>query len=275
MKHSWLIPVLSLLIAYKAEAQEKEKKPRKTYSISISNKGLAVNDDKKEKKEEKDFEMDYFQIDLGFNMLRDNTDYTSAAAQKFVQISPSALGGNAPDKSVFDLRTGKSINVNLWPVMTKIRLVNGGGQKIYMYSGVGLQIYNFRFLKDISYRNDPVPRVVMDTIDFSKNKLGVSYLSVPLGFTFKTKLADKAWLVYGFGVTGGYRISTWTKQKSDERGKDKDHDKYNFNDFNGCLTGEFGIDGYFRLYASYQVTPLHENALDQHPLSIGFRFGGI
>ena len=77
------------------------------------------------------------------------------------------------------------------------------------------------------------------------------------------------------GVSGGYRLSSWTKQISDERGKQKNHDQFNFNDFNACLTAEVGIDNIFRLYASYQVTPLHENVLEQYPFSIGIRFGGI
>ena len=117
--------------------------------------------------------------------------------------------------------------------------------------------------------------VVVDTIGFTKNQLGFTYLTVPLQFTFKTKLAEKAWLVYGAGISGGYRIASWTKQISAERGKDKNHDKFNFNDFNTCVTGEIGLDGYFRLYASYQLTSLHENALDQKPFCIGIRIGGI
>ena len=81
--------------------------------------------------------------------------------------------------------------------------------------------------------------------------------------------------MYGAGVTGGYRISSWTKQISSERGKVKNHDAFNFSDFNACLTGEIGIDGIFRIYASYQVTSLHESALDQRPFCIGLRFGGV
>jgi len=77
------------------------------------------------------------------------------------------------------------------------------------------------------------------------------------------------------GITGGYRLSSWTKQISDQKGLQKNHDKFNFSDFNSCITAEFGLDDYFRLYASYQVTPLQENALDQRPFSIGLRFGGL
>lgn len=263
--------LMALLIANQSLAQDKEKKG---HSIAISNKGIQI--DEKEKKE-KTFEIHYFIMDLGFNTLLDNTNYQSATAQKFIQYD--TLMGLNNSKDIFDLRTGKSINVDIYPIMAKLRLLGSDKQKIFLSAGAGLQMYNFRFSKNISYRNQTnipySPYVALDTVSFSKNKLGFTYLSVPLGLTFKTKLAEKAWLVYGFGITGGYRIASWTKQKSDERGKDKNHESYNFNDFNSCITGEFGIDNYFRFYASYQVTPLHENALDQHPLSIGFRFGGI
>lgn len=244
---------------------------KKKHSVTISNHGISINDDDKNK-EDKDFRVSYFMIDLGFNTLIDNTNYKSAAAQNFIMYDTLAA---TLDKDVFSLRTGKSINVNIWPVMAKIRVVDTRGQKIFISTGVGLQLYNFRFTKNISYKDEPAARVIKDTISFRKNKLAFAYAALPLNFTFKTRLAEKAWLVYGFGVTGGYRLDSWTKQISTERGKDKNHDKFNFKDFNACVTGEFGISGYFRFYASYQVTPLHENALDQHPLCIGFRFGGI
>jgi hypothetical protein len=93
--------------------------------------------------------------------------------------------------------------------------------------------------------------------------------------TLKTKLSKDIWLVYGAGITAGYRIASWTKQVSAEKGKQKDHDQYNFNNFNSCVTAEVGLEGYFRLYASYQLTALHEDILDQHPYCIGVRFLGI
>jgi len=159
--------------------------------------------------------------------------------------------------------------------MAKIRLQKSKIQKIYLSTGIGLQMYNFRFAKNITYENKTIPTVYLDSFSYNKNKLGFTYLSIPLSFTFKTKLVDKAWLVYGFGITGGYRISSFTKQRISGEDNVKNHDKFNFNDFNSCITGEFGIDNYFRLYASYQLTALHETSLDQHPLCIGIRFGGI
>jgi len=168
--------------------------------------------------------------------------------------------------------------------MVKARLYKSAGQTITLASGIGLQLYNFRFTKPISYRADPTPGVVMDSISFSKNKLALNYLTVPLMINAKTKIAGGKglgqnssgyWLTYGIGISGGYLLNSWTKQISDERGKEKNHDPFNFRKTNLCVNGELGLDGYIRLYASYQLTSLHEGGLDQHPFSIGVRFLGI
>ncbi|XZF12738.1 outer membrane beta-barrel protein [Chitinophagaceae bacterium MMS25-I14] len=220
---------------------------------------------------EKAFDVQVGMLDIGFNSLQDNTNYNSAAAQHFLgQVSSDQRNGN-----LFNLRQGKSINVNIYPVMFKYRLLKTNGQKIYLSTGLGLQMYNFRFEKPISFINNTEPAVITDTVSFSKNKLGLTYLTMPLMLTFKTRITEKNWLVYGVGITGGYRLASWTKQKSAERGKDKNHDSFNFSDFNACITGEIGVQNILRLYASYQLTNMYKNSLDQHPFSIGIRFFGL
>jgi hypothetical protein len=252
--------------AQEATEGEKEKAPK---ILSITPDGMYVSD-KYNPKQEKKFDVEFLALDLGVNSLDDKTDYTSAEAKQFLNVPGELENGN-----LFSLRTAKSINVNLWPVIGKWRVLKTEGQKIYLSTGVGLQMYNFRFNKNITYSNVTNPEVYKDSVDFSKNKLGITYLSVPLMLTFKTRLAEKAWLVYGVGATAGYRLDSWTKQVSSARGKKKNHDPFNLEDFNTCLTGEIGLSGYFRLYASYQITALHKYALDQHPFCIGIRFGGV
>ncbi len=258
------------MISLSANAQDGDKKEKKSTTITLGSDGIKVNDKKIEEKPEKKVDLSVGMVDIGINSIIDNTNYGSTEAKSFLQVPQSLQNEN-----LFSMRTGKSWNVNVYPVMVKMRLHNGKKQRIYFSTGIGLQMYNFRYTKNISFRNETVPMVVMDTISFSKNKIGLTYLNIPLQFTFKTKLADKAWLVYGVGATGGYRIASWNKQVSPERGKQKNRDEFNFNDFNACVTGEIGLDNVFRLFASYQLTPLHSTALDQRPFTIGLRFGGI
>lgn len=278
MKLIQLIPAIVLLLAAgNCVAQEKEDgKEKKKTAIVIGTDAIKIthtDEDGKEEKEDKDdkkFKIGILMFDFGLNNIDDKTDYSSKEAQDFLNVDPTLENEN-----LFSLKNNKSVNVDIYPIIGRFRVLNTNGQKIYIGMGVGLQLYNFRFTKNISYTNVTTPQVNMDTLLFTKNKLAFNYLSVPLMATFKTKLAEKAWLVYGVGITGGYRISSWTKQVSGELGKVKNHDQFNFKDFNSCVTAEIGLDDYFRLYASYQITPMHEYALDQHPYCIGLRFGGM
>ena len=238
---------------------------QKKDQISVGTNGIKYS-----KGDDQKIELEFAVLEIGFNSLRDNTDYTSPETLAFLKVPQEYQNEN-----LFDLISGKSVNVNIWLVLAGLPISTNANQKIYISSGAGLQFYNFRFNKQVTYANDPTPSVYIDsTAHFTKNKLALSYLSIPLGITFKTRVG-KQWLVYGVGATGGYRLASWMKQKSPERGKQKLHDSYNFKDFNACLTAEIGIDNILRLYGSYQVTALHENALEQYPLSIGIRLGGI
>jgi hypothetical protein len=269
MKSTYIVLALSLF-SYTTSAQKTEKSG---HSIAVTSDGIRYDKtgpDGKSVKEDKEFSISVGMVDIGINSLHDKTDYGATETKSFLQVPPASQNEN-----LFSLRTAKSINVNIYPVMAKWRMLKSNTQRMFLSSGVGLQMYNFRFNKNISFVNQTVPMVTNDTVQFSKNKLGVTYLSIPLMLTFKTKMAEKSWLVYGVGASVGYRIDSWTKQVSKERGKEKLHDPFNLNDFNACVTAEVGLEYYFRLYASYQLTSLYETGLQQHPFSIGLKFGGI
>jgi len=280
MKLAYLF-IITVLFANAANAQEKTDtaKKKRSHYVNIGTNGINYGSRKEkdtteskadDNKEDDPFSVHWGMLDLGFNSLNDKTNYNSAAAQNFLQVDPSLK-----NKNLFNLNQGKSINVNIYPIMTKYRLYASKHEKLYLVSGLGLQLYNFRFDKPVTYINTTEPAVIMSTTNLSKNKLAFDYLMIPLEIVSKTKVGNKTWLVYGGGITGGYRLNSWMKQKSDEFGKRKDHDSFNFQDFNSCLMGEIGLDGYFRLYATYQITSLQSDALNQYPFCIGIRFMGI
>lgn len=231
---------------------------------------LELGSDEEKDSSNKKFDVYVGIVDVGINALRDKTDYSSAAAQSFLHV-PNDL----KNENLFSMKVAKSVNVNVYPIMLKYRMVKTKAQRLYASVGLGLQVYNFRFSKPVTYQNETSPMIVMDSIQFSKNKIAVTYLSMPLMITSKTRMAKDLWLVYGVGVSGGFRINSLQKQISDERGKQKNRDQFNFNNFNACVNAELGIDGYVRLFASYQLTNLYENSLEQYPYSIGIRFLGI
>ncbi len=287
MKRSFcaMAAIAGLLFANISMAQDtktEEPKKKKGRMLSISNKGVKVESadsstkakaGKTEKKDDEKaghFKATFSMIDLGVNMLNDNTLYTDPTVINYLGNVPASKR----NESLFDLRPAKSINVNIHPIGVKFLAVKTKNQRLYLSTGLGLQIYNFRYEEDISYRKNP-NRVDIDTIPFSKNKLAISYVNIPLMVTGKTRLHKDTWLVYGAGVSAGYRLSSWNKQVSDERGKVKVRGNFDLADYNTCVTAEFGVEGILRFFASYQLTSIYDNGIDQKPISIGLRFGGI
>lgn len=250
---------------------KKDTSQKDAMSISLGSGGIKVGTKKQDSvNNSRRVKMHFLMLDLGINALHDRTDYSSPAAQQYLQVGADRKNGN-----LFSLRQGKSINVNIWPVLMELRLLKTHGQKISLYTGAGMQLYNFKFNKDISFLNETNPMVIEDSVKFSKNKLAFAYVSIPLMVNFKTRVGGNFWITYGVGVIGGYCFDSWTKQISDERGKQKNHDQFNFQKFNLNLSGEIGINGYIRFYGTYQVTDMYQNSLSQNPYCIGIRFFGI
>lgn len=297
MKKFIILSVVTILLAANVATAQDSDGSRKRTTISISNNGIKVNSEDKDTDETGPIQLSFLTIDLGINALNDRSGYSAPVSigNNYSYVGPKSKSGiyfsnnttssnqellqmsdQFKNESLFNLQTAKSINVNIWPVLVGFRMLNTNKQKIYFNTGAGLQIYNFRFSKPVVYENDASPQIYYDTEHtYTKNKLGISYLSIPVGLTFKTRASDKLWLVYGAGISTGYRVASWTKRVTQEQGKQKNHDKFFFNDFNTCITAEAGLSGYFRLYASYQITPLHQHSLLQYPISVGIRFGGI
>ncbi len=266
--------VTTLTITYPdgLSVQKKDSSVTKVGAIKGKDIDAGTEDISEEDKDVKSgprFKTGMTMVDLGINILKDNTNYSAPAVKTFLNV-PAAK----QNASLFDLRQGKSINVNIYPLMVRYKALQTHGQRIYITSGLGLQLYNFRFDQPVTYTRGP-QSVIMDTQSFKKDKLAMDYLNMPLMFTFKTRLNKDSWLVYGGGITEGYRIDSWTKQVSGSGKKVKLHDAFGLADFNTCITAEFGVEGIFRFYATYQLTSMYTNGLDQHPVSFGFRLTGI
>src|ERR1700741_33332 len=75
-------------------------------------------------------------MDLGFANMRDNTDYTSAAAGGYFKTLRAADG--AVTQNSYKLIPGKSSNVNIWLFMQKINLVK---HVVNLKYGFGLEMY--------------------------------------------------------------------------------------------------------------------------------------
>ncbi|MCK9402077.1 MAG: PorT family protein [Chitinophagaceae bacterium] len=206
-------------------------------------------------------------MDLGFANMRDQTDYTPAQAGNYLKVFRPADG--AVNQNSFKLINGKSSNVNIWFFMQKL---NVSKHVVNLKYGLGMEMYNYRFDTRLSYRKDPQPYAFNDSIGFSKNKLFVSYLTVPFMINFNTTPDSRRGLSFSAGVSAGYLLNSRNKQISSERGKQKIKGDFNFEPWRLATIAEIGL-GPVRLYGSYSLNRLQRDItrIEQYPYTVGIR----
>jgi hypothetical protein len=169
------------------------------------------------------------------------------------------------------LKNEKSSNVNIWIVQQKASLYKN---YLNLKYGVGFEMYNFRFEQPISFSKPPNSNINFDNVTFSKNKLFVEYLTVPVQLNFQSNPENSRSFYASLGVSTGYLLQSHTKQISTERGKQKVNGNFNLNNFKMATIGELGI-GNIRLYGSFNTTNLFDKNLthfDMTPFAVGVRF---
>ncbi len=197
-------------------------------------------------------------LDLGFSNFNDKTDYGSASAQQF------APGANS---DWFHLRTIKSVNVNIWLFMQRLNLIK---HVVNLKYGLGLELNNYRYTDNIKYLKDPT-RVIMDTINYNKNKLAADYFTVPFMLNFNFTPGHRDGFGLSVGASAGYKYSSRQKLRSDETGKYKIFDDFDMNSWKISWIGELQL-GPVRLYGSYATKSMFQKGLDQTPYTLGIRF---
>ncbi len=207
-------------------------------------------------------------MDLGFANMRDQTDYTAAQAGGYFRTLRAADG--QVTQNSYKLINGKSSNVNIWFFMQKVNLYK---HVVNLKYGLGLEMYNFRYDTRLSYRKDPTPYVFNDSISFTKNKLYVEYLTIPVMLNINTTPDSRRGFSFSAGVSAGYLTNSRNKQVSGERGKEKIKGNFNFENWRVALIGEMGL-GPVRLYGSYSLNRLQKEVtrVEQYPYTVGIRF---
>ncbi|HEX5553345.1 MAG TPA: outer membrane beta-barrel protein [Chitinophagaceae bacterium] len=231
---------------------------------SCGNVSVVIGRKKSKKKKIKNVDLSWLNFDFGFNNYSDRSDYGSPEVNDFAPANP---GDPEATSSVFSLRGGKSVNVNIWPVIANVNIVQ---HKLNLITGIGIVMNNYRYSKDISYVNAFSKTYVMrDSVSFKKNKLFTEYLTIPLLLNFESNPyhTSNSFRISA-GPTFGYLVKSRTKQVSKARGKIKDNDAFNLETFRLGLRGEIGF-GPVTLYGSYSLTPIHQYGLKQYPFSIG------
>lgn len=210
----------------------------------------------------------WFIFDLGFTNLIDNTDYSKAQGMGYLKTAYAPAGPIT--QSDMTLNSGKSSNVNLWFFMQKLNITH---HVLNLKYGMGLEMYNFRYDRNISYRSTPQPMVFKDSIGFRKDKLYAGYITVPLMINITPKPNVHNAFTFSAGISAGYLIDWRNKQISDQRGKQKYRGDMLLQPWRLAAITELGL-GPVRLYGSYSLNALHreETGLNQVPYVVGIRF---
>lgn len=206
-------------------------------------------------------------IDIGFSNYTDNTNYSSSAAQAY------APGSN---KSWFDLKDGKSRNVNIWFFMQKLNVVK---HVVNLKYGLGLELNNYRYKNPVRYLDgnplvvDP-PRVDLDLTpgrSYKKDKLAADYLTVPMMVNFNFTPNRKKGFGLSAGISVGYLYSARNKTITSDEGKEKLKDDFELERWKLSYVGELSL-GPVRFYGSLAFKNMYERGLDMTPYTFGFRF---
>jgi len=198
-------------------------------------------------------------LDIGFANYNDRTNYASASAQAF---APGAT------KDWFGLRTGKSVNVNIWIFMQRLNLIK---HVVNLKYGLGIELNNYRYEEDIKFYTRPTV-VRMDTINYSKNKLAADYVTVPFMLNFNFTPHHRHDYGFSVGASVGYKYSSRQKFKSSVTGKKKTFDDFDMEPWKISYIGELQL-GWLKLYGSYATKSMFQKGLDQVPYTVGLRFG--
>ncbi len=207
----------------------------------------------------------YFEWDLGF------ANYQNESPIRVYTSYTPNIAASIPTANQLKLNNLKSSNVNVWFVKQHVNIYK---HYVNLNYAVGLEMFNLRFEQPISFRNDLPAKIKMDDISFSKNKLFVKYLTVPVQLNFNANPSSKHGLNGSIGMSAGYLLKARNKQISEERGKQKYNGTFNLNNWRLATIGEIGI-GTFHLYGSYSRTNLFDKNLSDYkfyPYTLGIRF---
>jgi hypothetical protein len=200
-------------------------------------------------------------VDLGFSNYSDKTNYSNAVIAGVV--APGI------DKEQFNLRNGKSIDVNIWLFMQRLNVIK---HVINLKYGIGIELNNYRFESPIWYNK--INNIFTEDITrhYKKNKLAADYVTVPLMLNFNFTPGNDYNRTFGFsaGISAGYLYSSRQKMITVEDGKQKTHDDFYLRPFKISYVAELQL-GPVKLYGSLATQTMFEKGLDQTPYNIGVR----
>lgn len=194
----------------------------------------------------------FSRIDLGLAKLMDNGSFT--------------LSDNNRD---FRYRPGKTVNFGFDVLQAGYRFNN----HFRVFLSGGFDWTYIRLREDIDFLENTTPLTwERSGVDYDKNRLTSTYLRLPLTFEWRSKRYSGLGRVrFAAGPEGGFLLKGTQRFKSDELGKQKFKDDYNFTQFRYGAFARFGVGG-LGIYAKYYFNDIFENSPAQAGLQ-NFTFG--
>jgi hypothetical protein len=201
-------------------------------------------------------------VDLGFANYTDETNYAAARQSGFVSQDITS-------EDNLKLRTGKSVNVNIWLFQQRLNLIK---HAVNLKYGLGVELNNYRFDDErVRFSKNPTfVSIDQGLAGAGKNKLAADYVTIPLMLNFNLTPGRRNGFGFSAGISAGYLYSSRQKIK-DDGDKNKLRDDFNLEKWKISYIGELTL-GPVRLYGSLATRSMWERGLDQTPYNVGIRF---
>jgi hypothetical protein len=234
--------------------------------ISLGNAKLTVDDDgnvKLKRNRKNNFNGHWAGFDLGINGY----------------LTPDNDFNLKPEDNYLDLRMEKSINVKLNFFEQNFTLVR---DHLGLVTGLGWEFNNYRFKDNVVLleNSDGVLYQDIDNIqnrDYSKSKLVVNYLNVPLMLEFQTNKFSKPNSFHiSAGMMFGLKVGSHTKMVYDSGNKQKERNFASLSPFKYDATVRLGW-GVINLYADYSLGTMFkkDKGPELYPFALGITVGNF
>lgn len=250
-------PQKDTVVVVTVDSTKKETASKSRVSINIGRRDINIGhrDTVEVKRPPSKFDADFTfsRFDLGLSKYLDNNSFTLS-----------------PENSFLENKTWKTINVAFDVFQLQYRVTSNF--KVYLAGGFDWN--HIRLKQNINILPDqPSLTYEPSDIDYEKNRLTSTYLRIPLGLQFRTNDDNRGRRLYfTAGPEIGFLLNGKLKQKSDEQGKEKVKDDFNFNPFRyGAYArlgyGDFGV---FTKYYFSDVFADGQGPTELKNLSFGF-----
>ena len=198
----------------------------------------------------------FTRLDIGFVKLIDNGSFS---------LSPA-------NKELLDYKASKTSTVSFDVLQFGYRF--NSNFRIYLAGGFDWTL--IRLKNNITMQQDKeVLTAVKDNIIYSKNRFSSSYLHIPLNFELRSKENRKGKRFYVVaGPEVAFLLNGKVKQVSDENGKVKFKDDYNFSPYSygaSFRVGTNGLSAFAKYYASDMFDSAPQSGLKS--MAFGLTFG--